>query len=290
MGRNIIAELRKRYPWPDAKPDLPFDGHGWFGWCHKAMLDIVLPKKAFVIVELGSWLGCSTRHILDSAPQTTVIAVDHWKGDESILRDCDQETKDKLDRLYERFLANCWDYKDRLIPMRATTLDALQEMHGLGLKPQFIYLDASHEYADVVKDLDMIGALYPGVRLGGDDYGGKWVGLKKAVDDYAAKMGFVVCTAEHAWTLALPKEVELLDSGLASAKRFRKDEMDRAAKKLKEEQEKEAEKKKAEERRKAAEKERREAEAKASAEAKRLAELAEPAVEPKEEKDQESDG
>ena len=28
-----IEELRAKYGWPAASPGLPFDDHGWFGWC-----------------------------------------------------------------------------------------------------------------------------------------------------------------------------------------------------------------------------------------------------------------
>ena len=202
-----LNALRDRYPWPAEKPNLPFDGHGWFGWCHKAMLDVAFPKDAFVVVEMGSWLGMSTRYLLELAPNATVLAIDHWKGDESIFRDGDDMVKGRLPNLYDQFLANCWEFRDRLIPMRTTTTDGIKEISDLQLLPQFIYLDASHEYKDVKNDLNAIGLYYPTVRLGGDDYGGKWKGVKKAVDEHAAKMGMIVCSSEHAWTMVPPTKL-----------------------------------------------------------------------------------
>ena len=225
----MIDEIKKRYPWPDAKPDLPFDNHGWFGWCHKAMMDVVLPKDGKVIIELGSWLGLSTRFMLSQVPEATVLAIDHWKGDLSILYGADEEINKRMPTLYEAFLSNCWEYRERLVPMRTTTIAGLRELHALGVKPDFIYLDAAHQYEDAKADLDEIWRLYPDVRLGGDDYGGKWEGVKRAVDEHAGRAGRVPCLAEHAWTIARPEEKETIGKGMKRAMMFRHEEMDRGA-------------------------------------------------------------
>jgi len=224
----MIDDLRKKYPWPDKKPDLPFDNHGWFGWCHKALLDVVLPQDGQVIIEMGSWLGLSTRFLLSQVPLATILAIDHWKGDDSILQEADEGTKQKLPILHETFLSNCWDYRDRLVPMRTTTVEGLREIHELGIRPDFIYLDASHQYDDAAADLREIWSLYPDVRLAGDDYGGKWEGVKRAVDEHAERAGRVPCTAEHAWTIATLEEKKAIEKRIVRAMRFRLEERDRA--------------------------------------------------------------
>lgn len=225
----MIEELKKRYPWPDRKPDLPFDEHGWFGWCHKALLDVVLPKDGKIIIEMGSWLGLSTRFLLSQVPGATVLAIDHWKGDESILLGGGEEIQKRMPSLYETFLSNCWDYRDRLVPMRTTTVMGIRELHALGVKPDFIYLDASHQYEDAATDLREVWRLYPNVRLAGDDYGGKWPGVKRAVDEHAGRAGRVPCVAEHAWTIGRTEEANVINAGIRRAMRFRHEEMDRAA-------------------------------------------------------------
>ena len=200
-----LDELRAKYKWPDAKPDISFDDHGWFGWCHEALIDAILPKSTETIVELGSWLGKSTRFLLASAPRATVIAVDHWKGDTSILEGAEAEVLGKLPRLYDTFLSNCWESRSRLVPLKNTTEQGMIEIHEAGIRPEFIYLDAGHHYQDAKDDLDVVGRLFPSAILAGDDYGGKWQGLKQAVDEYAVAHGLEVCTVEHAWTLVQPK-------------------------------------------------------------------------------------
>lgn len=226
---NRHSELKNRYPWPKSKPDFPFDNHGWFGWSHKAMMDVVLPKDASVVVELGSWLGLSTRFILSQVQSAMVVAIDHWQGDKSILSANDEEINGKMPKLYETFLSNCWEYRERLVPMRTTTIAGLRELRVLGIKPDFIYLDASHQYEDAKADLDEIWRLFPNVRLGGDDYGGKWEGVKRAVDEHAGRTGRVTCLAEHAWTIAVTEERETIEKGMKQAMMFRYEEMDRGS-------------------------------------------------------------
>ena len=224
----MISELKKRYPWPESKPDLPFDNHGWFGWFHKAMMDVVLPSDANVIIEMGSWLGLSTRFMLSQTP-ATIIAIDHWKGDKSIFSATDDEINNKIPTLYEAFLSNCWEYRERLVPMKTTTITGLQELHDLGIKPDFIYLDASHQYEDAKADLDEVWRLFPDVRLGGDDYGGKWDGVKRAVDEHTERAGRILCLSENAWTIARIEEKDTIEKSLKTAMMFRYEEMDMAA-------------------------------------------------------------
>lgn len=223
--RDQILELKKKYSWPETKPLYPFDPHGWFGWCHKSIMDVVLPKDATLIIELGSWLGKSTRFILDSVPSTYVLAIDHWRGDESIINDADIETKNKINNLYERFISNCWDYRERLIPIKSSTIDGLKEISSLKIIPSFIYLDAAHSYDDAKNDLKTIHDLYPNTRLAGDDYGGKWHGLKKAVDEYCQYSGNIVCNVEHAWTISRKEEEDSIKESLKIAQTFRKQQM-----------------------------------------------------------------
>lgn len=224
---DACDRLSDKHPWPDQKPDFPTDEHGWFGWVHKAVFDVAIPKDAKVIVEMGSWLGKSTKYICSHAPTARVIAIDHWKGDDSILVGADPETASKVDYLYERFLANCWEFKSRLIPVKATTEEGLEEVSSMGILPDIIYLDASHKYEDVCKDLELIHRLYPNVRLLGDDYGGKWDTVIRAVDEYCGRYGLKVLTVNQAWMLCDPKDYSRLMPKMVEARKFRLEEMEK---------------------------------------------------------------
>lgn len=42
--------------------------------------------------------------------------------------------------LYETFLINLWPHKDRVVPLRMTTLQGLRMLHAAGVKPDIIYI------------------------------------------------------------------------------------------------------------------------------------------------------
>jgi hypothetical protein len=110
-----------------------------------------------LIVELGSWLGQSARWFLKHCPNATVVAVDTWLGScEHILK-----RQAILPTLYETFLVNNWEWQDRLIPFRNTSLAALNFVHGLGLKPDVVYFDSDHSYWGLTAELETTLELFP---------------------------------------------------------------------------------------------------------------------------------
>lgn len=193
-----IDSLRRRYPWP-SKPEVPGDDHSLF--CNHSQVAKLLSADMRLIVELGSWLGSSTRFILDHAPNAVVLAIDHWKGSDYHL-DRDY-AKRRLPMLYETFLVNCWDYRDRLVPMRTTTVEGLLEVHALGLIPDFIYVDADHEYESVTLDLQLCVECFPTTRIVGDDWNwGEDLPVRRAALEFASKRGITVVAEGNCWWFA----------------------------------------------------------------------------------------
>jgi hypothetical protein len=152
------------------------------------MLTRSLSPSTRLVVELGAWLGLSTRFLADAAPAATVVSVDHWKG--SPEHHSEERYAKLLPRLYETFLARCWDYRHRIVPLRTTTLDGLRQAAAHGLKPDFIYVDAEHTCEAVTAELCLARQLFPEAALGGDDY--DWKEVRQAVDTFAHKNGMVV--------------------------------------------------------------------------------------------------
>ncbi len=198
-----LSELRERYPWPDRMPNVPPDDHGWFHPCNARVLSRLLGPRTRLVVELGSWLGKSSRFIVQQAPRATLVAIDHWLGSAEHRRAGRADVCQRLPRLYETFLRNCWPWRGRIVPMRATTVAGMQELAALGLAPEAIYVDAGHAVDDVLADLRTAIALFPGARLAGDDYVA-FPGVGEAVRRMASIHRMCVEVDGNAWMLHKP--------------------------------------------------------------------------------------
>lgn len=183
---GAIAELP--YPYNQMQEVLPYDGSGWYINA-EPMQALIQKRHAKVIVELGAWLGQSTRHIASVIPQDGVVyTIDHWKGNDEV-----QLThQNVLPHLYEQFLSNVIHagLTHKIRPISLLTLQAADVIEQAGIVPDLVYLDASHDEESVYADL---AAYFPLVRghgvLCGDDWG--WGGeaagfpVRRAVERFA---------------------------------------------------------------------------------------------------------
>jgi hypothetical protein len=184
-GRDAETELANfaaDYPWPAQRPDVPPppDRNWLFPDTRKVLADTVSPDSRF-IVEVGSWLGRSTRYIADLAPKARIAAIDHWVGSPEHTHD--PELVPLLPRLYETFLSESWDYRDRVIPVKAKSVEGLKKVADAGLTPDLIFIDADHSYEAVRADVTMALQLFPKTPLVGDDW--DWPGVRQAVEELA---------------------------------------------------------------------------------------------------------
>lgn len=177
-----LADLFVKYGFPKEMPQVPPVDHGWLSPDVKEMLSCALrPGRTEVIVELGAWLGKSTRFIATRCPGAVVVSVDHWKGsrEHQQMPDC----VGLLPVLYETFIRNCWEHRDRVLALKERTNDGLILLAEHKVRPDVIYVDASHEYGDVYNDILLCLSLFPDAVLCGDDW--KWPGVQQAVTELA---------------------------------------------------------------------------------------------------------
>ena len=175
---NFAAE----YPWPAQKPEVPpFPQRDWLFPGTREILSRSVSPSTRLIVELGSWVGRSTRFLANLAPQATVIAIDHWQG--SPEHKDDPELAQLLPRLYETFLAECWGYRDQIIPVKADTSEGLHRVAESGLEPEVVYLDADHSFDAALRDITLAMDLFPKATIVGDDW--DWEGVHRAVETIA---------------------------------------------------------------------------------------------------------
>ncbi len=193
-----VETLRKKYPWPSEKPSVPPPpSRNWLFPSTKDVLAKSIPREAAVIVELGSFTGRSTRYLLELAPQATILAVDHWRGSSDMQNDA--EVVEMLPRLYETFLSECWLWRERIVPVRQTTLDGLREIAAAGVVPDAIYLDADHSYEAVRADLALLLERFPHSRIIGDDW--DWPGVQQAVREVASQHSLQVEVHGVGWRI-----------------------------------------------------------------------------------------
>jgi SAM-dependent methyltransferase len=133
-------------------------------------------------VEVGVWKGRSASfmavEINNSKKHIKFDCIDTWEGS------VEHQEYDIIvnKKLYDLFLEKIEPVKDIINPIKMSSLDAVNLYEDKSL--DFVFIDASHEYEDVKKD---ILAWLPKVKVGGilagHDYSQMWDGVVKAVDE-----------------------------------------------------------------------------------------------------------
>lgn len=176
--------------------DLPFDGHGWFA-NQEPLKYLLQMKSAKTIIEVGSWLGLSTRFLAENqVPEGKVYAVDTWRGPENEPYYM-YEQAHRLPHLYQQFLSNVKHAKltHKIIPVRMSSLEAAE---ALDVQADLIYIDASHDTKSVLEDIfAWNNHLIEGGYLCGDDW--LWPTVQVAVCQAAAILNKKVGIAGNFW-------------------------------------------------------------------------------------------
>ena len=154
--------------WPKEKPSVLPRLHGWFSDSNKDFLSCFV-GEGDIVIEIGAWLGKSTLWLAEKVgPKGRVISIDHFEG--SFEHKTDPDAAAILPILWETYVVNCWEMRERIFPVRADSKDALPYLHSSGVEPTVIYVDGSHSYDDVVRDLCLCLCLWPKARIIGDDF------------------------------------------------------------------------------------------------------------------------
>ena len=154
-------------------------GENWFDCPNLYAYVVDKYSSGSTFVEVGSWKGKSSAYmaveIANSNKQIDFYCVDTWEGST-------EHTYEQTQNLYYTFLHNMKDLKHLYTPLKMPSVDAAQLFDDESL--DFVFIDASHEYVDVVAD---IKAWYPKIKKGGmlagDDYSDAWPNVQKAVQD-----------------------------------------------------------------------------------------------------------
>lgn len=217
--------LRRDNPWPEfgygehAPFFLPLDGGGRGG--REIIIEVIKEKQIELMIEVGCFLCGSTLQWLRTSEKLTVIGIDPWDGNwaayieqmaldpvrsRSVWHLSDEEIARIVHNL-RRFgnfcvaLNNVRLYKERFVPVRRRSPEALQYLRERGMEPQLIYIDAGKHR----EDLDEAHRLFPGAVLCGDDW--LWPDergvfrMQDHVKAFAAEHGFEIRSARQTWLL-----------------------------------------------------------------------------------------
>lgn len=201
---RTTAMLRERLGLGDpfAEPPsvaLPEDLQGWAGTdpLLARAIDAVRPG---LVVEVGSWKGQSAvfmaEHCRARGYDAAILCIDTWLGSIEHLARADLRPllglRHGRPTLYEQFHANvrARGLEDWITPLPQTSQTAARYLAMRSLRADLVYLDGSHEYEDVLADLEAYWPLLrPGGILVGDDFIPMFEGVRRASTLFAARHG-----------------------------------------------------------------------------------------------------
>lgn len=176
--RNLIHGDRNPYDGLNLMPD---DIQGWAS-TSQAFEDCIQNLQPKLIVEVGTWKGCSAIHMANLCRglnlETEIVCIDtflgsweHWTSMREFL------PPEKLihgrAHIYEQFLSNVVHigFVDTITPFPIDSVNAALCLKHWNVQADMIYVDAGHDYDSVFADLTLYKELVrPGGFLLGDDW------------------------------------------------------------------------------------------------------------------------
>lgn len=189
-------------------------GEDWFTYGSIYTEMIHQFKNGSHFVEIGSWRGRSTSYmgveIINSGYDIKFDCIDTWEG--SIEHENHFLVKES--KLWEEFNRNIEPVKHVVNPIKMNSVDASKLYEDYSL--DFIFIDAGHDYKDVVNDiLNWIPKLKINGVIGGHDYLSKdntkcCAGVNRAVDEIFNKNEIII--RNHSWLVnkRTPHRIKLL--------------------------------------------------------------------------------
>lgn len=190
LSFTLFAEMPR--PYSDITP-LPYEALSTES-VRGPLKRILHQQEVKTIIEVGSWLGVTTRYLLHFAEKgATVYAVDSWRNGTGAWRPATAFP-------YHQFLSNMIHNgaQEQVIPIRMESLEAAGALRAINA--DLVYLNASRDFAAVWADLD---AWFPYVQKEGIlcGYGWQVEEVRKAVVQFADLHGVKVHGDENIWVI-----------------------------------------------------------------------------------------
>jgi predicted O-methyltransferase YrrM len=139
------------------------------GFFHKDTQKLLasLVENTDIVLELGTFVGTSTRFLADRVKH--VYTIDHFQGSKDHDKDWLKETFPQ--GLYHAFVQNIpRDLREKITVYKDETIWGMHYFCKDGLRPDLIFIDASHEYEDVKSDLEVALEFFPASTIVMDDF------------------------------------------------------------------------------------------------------------------------
>jgi hypothetical protein len=197
-----LVEFARRHGWPAEKPQAPPPPRGGLlTEAAQAMLAKSVTRATGLIAELGASGGQVTRYLANLTPRAMVVAIDDWPIAQE--RRGDAGPAGLPPRLYEAFLAECWDKRGQIVPVRAAAADGLQQLADAGLRPDLVFIGGDPSRDHVAGDLRRALDLFPEATIVGEGWTSD--GIRAAVEGAVKDRGLPCESEETVWRI--PKYV-----------------------------------------------------------------------------------
>jgi len=208
MAIDWMQQIHAENPYEGFPADkFAVDLQGWGQ--HSPIFEHVISNyRPSKMIEAGTWKGASAIRTAElmkryRVPEPQLICVDTWLGNFQCWLHRDDRFASlalKWGRpdIYYTFLTNVLNagHEEVIVPFPVDTSTAAKFFLHKGMKADAIYLDAAHEYEDVMADLVAYWkVLRPGGVFIGDDFDPSWPGVVRAVHEFAERVGHQVKTS-----------------------------------------------------------------------------------------------
>lgn len=128
------------------------------------LAEIINVNRLRIGAEVGAATGITTQHILDHCPTIEKLFIaDDWRP----IPESNQWKGDNMERIFRKKFGTV-QYKDKIHILKGLSWEVAEQVEDESL--DFVFIDASHDYESVIKDLDAWAyKLKPGGLLCGHD-------------------------------------------------------------------------------------------------------------------------
>lgn len=181
---SLYEAVRKKI-FKDHQPYAGFPAREWSGtWyndhgaCRETFKKAIEQANPHVIVEVGSFVGESAifmaKHIKATKRNCVILCVDTWCGGIDHWEKVPEKLRFWFGRpsLFYQFMGNVIAHgvQDVILPVSMDSINGARLLKLLGIYPDLVYVDGSHEEGDVLRDYEEYWELlHPGGVMLVDD-------------------------------------------------------------------------------------------------------------------------